>query len=149
MSFGYRYTVTRRESGRWLLRFPDFPGASATAETQARARSNATECLITALMDTMRTDLSLPRRDMTQSGGDYALLPSLVIAKLTVYQCMHEKGWTRARLAAELGMQENAVRRLLDLHHNSHLWVIDQALAKMDASLQIDLPQSPPHRHAA
>src|SRR5690348_10625084 len=30
---------------------------------------------------------------------------------------------------------ENSVRRLLDLRHSSHMWIIDEALAKMNAEL--------------
>jgi hypothetical protein len=39
-------------------------------------------------------------------------------------------------------MQENAVRWLLDLRHSSHMWIIDAALAKMNAELSIDLPKA-------
>ena len=46
-------------------------------------------------------------------------------------------------------MSENAVRRLLDLHHSSHMWVIDDALAKMNAELSIDLPRARPGGKAA
>ncbi|MEJ0045740.1 MAG: hypothetical protein WDN04_06165 [Rhodospirillales bacterium] len=97
----------------------------------------------------MRADRALPRDRVPQGAGGQVTLPSLVIAKLAVYQRMHEKHWTRAKLAAELGVHENAVRRLLDLRHNSHFWVIDEALAKMNSSLQIDVPSLHPHRHAA
>jgi ribosome-binding protein aMBF1 (putative translation factor) len=63
----------------------------------------------------------------------------LVTAKLAVYEAMRISGWSRAKLAAELGVTENAVRRLLDLRHNSHLWVIDDALARMGRRLSIEL----------
>ena len=51
------------------------------------------------------------------------------------------RGWSKVKLAKELGMSENSVRRLLDLHHSSQIWVIDEALAKMNAELPIDLPK--------
>ena len=46
-------------------------------------------------------------------------------------------------------MPENSVRRLLDLRHSSHMWVIDEALAKMNAELSIDLPKRRTRRKAA
>ena len=49
--------------------------------------------------------------------------------------------WSKLKLAKQLGMPENSVRRLLDLRHSSHMWVIDEALAKMNAELPIDLPK--------
>ena len=42
-----------------------------------------------------------------------------------------------------------SVRRLLDLRHSSQMWVIDEALAKMNAELSIDLPKAKPGRKAA
>jgi hypothetical protein len=68
-------------------------------------------------------------------------LPSLVTAKLAVYETMRKRGWSKLRLAKELGMPENSVRRLLDLHRSSHMWIIDEALAKMNAELSINLPK--------
>jgi hypothetical protein len=52
------------------------------------------------------------------------------------------RGWSKLKLAKELGMPENSVRRLLDLRHSSHMWIIDAALAKMNAELTIDLPKA-------
>jgi hypothetical protein len=33
------------------------------------------------------------------------------------------------------------VRRMLDLRHSPHMWIIDEALAKMKAELSVDLPK--------
>ncbi len=91
----------------------------------------------------------MPREGAGQFGPDRAVLPSLVTAKLAVYEKMRSRGWSKVRLARELGMSENSVRRLLDLHHSSHMWVIDEALAKMNAELSIDLPRARPRGKAA
>ena len=45
------------------------------------------------------------------------------------------------RTSREAGVPENTVRRLLDLRHSSHMWIIDEALAKMNSELPIDLPK--------
>ena len=39
-------------------------------------------------------------------------------------------------------MSDNAMRRPLDLHHNSHVRIIDDALAKMSAGLSVGLPRA-------
>jgi antitoxin HicB len=67
-------------------------------------------------------------------------LPSLVTAKLAVYETMRGRGWSKVKLAKELGVPENSVRRLLDLRHSSQMGVVDAALAKMNAELFISLP---------
>lgn len=77
------------------------------------------------------------------------MLPSLVTAKLAVYEAMRTLGWSKLGLAKELGMPEISVRRLLNLGHCSHMRVIDAALATMDAELPIDLPKAGSRRRAA
>jgi antitoxin HicB len=149
MAFGYRYTLRRQDNGWWLVRFPGIPEALTEGETQTEARANATDCAIAALEGYMKAGKPLPRQTAKQSGPNRAVLPSLVTAKLAVYETMRAHGWSKLRLAKELGMPENSVRRLLDLRHSSHMWVIDEALAKMNAELPIDLPKVKARRKAA
>jgi antitoxin HicB len=141
MAFGYRYTMENQENGWKLIRFPGIPEALTEGETDAEARANALDCVITALEGYVKAGRPLPRVGAGHSGGDRVALPSLVTAKLAVYETMRARGWSRLRLAKELGMPENSVRRLLDLRHSSHMWIIDEAMAKMKAELAIDLPK--------
>lgn len=149
MAFGYRYRLERQDNGRWLLRFPGIPEALTEGETEQEARANAVDCVLAALEGYMKAGKALPRQGAGHSGQNRAILPSLVTAKLAVYETMRNHGWSKLKLAKELGMPENSVRRLLDLRHSSHMWVIDEALAKMNAELAIDLPKAKPGRKAA
>jgi antitoxin HicB len=149
MAFGYRYTLERQDNGWWLVRFPGVPEALTEGETEEEARANAVDCVLAALEGYMKAAKPLPRGGAVYSGPDRAVLPSLVTAKLAVYETMRSRGWSKARLARELGVPENSVRRLLDLRHRSHLWIIDEALAKMNAELPIDLPKRRPTKRAA
>jgi antitoxin HicB len=149
MAFGYRYTLTRQDNGWWLVRFPGIPEALTEGETQTEARANAVDCVIAALEGYLKAGRPLPRQGVSHSGRDRAVLPSLVTAKLAVYQALRARGWSKLKLAKELGMPENSMRRLLDLRHNSHMWIIDEALAKMDAELAIDLPDMRGRKRAA
>lgn len=149
MAFGYRYKLERQENGWWLVRFPGIPEALTEGETDDEARANAVDCVVTALEGYMKAGKLLPRQGAGHSGRDRAVLPSLVTAKLAVYETMRARGWSKLKLAKELGMPENSVRRLLDLRHKSHMWIIDEALAKMNAELSIDLPKARPRKEAA
>ena len=149
MAFGYRYELERQENGWWLVRFPGIPEALTEGETQQEARANALDCLITALEGYMKAGKPLPSQGAAPSGPDRAVLPSLVTGKLAVYQTMRSRGWSKVKLARELGMPENSVRRLLDLRHSSHMWIVDEALAKMNAELAIDLPKATASDEAA
>ena len=149
MAFGYCYTLERQDNGWWLVRFPGISEALTEGETEDEARANALDCVITALEGYMKAGLPLPRQAAGHSRPDRAVLPSLVTAKLAVYETMRARGWSKARLAKELGMPENSVRRLLDLRHSSRMRLIDAALAKMNAELAIDLPKPPVRGKAA
>ncbi len=142
MAFGYRYTLERQENGWLLVRFPGIPEALTEGETEQEAKANAIDCLIAALEGYMKAGAPLPRQGAGHFGPGRAVLPSLVTAKLAVYETMRARGWSKTKLAKQLGMPENTVRRLLDLRHQSHLWIIDEALAKMNAELSIDLPKA-------
>jgi antitoxin HicB len=149
MAFGYRYTLERQENGWWLVRFPAIPEALTEGETEQEARASARDCLIAAIEGYMKAGKPLPREGAGHSGPDRAVLPSLVTAKLAVYETMRTHGWSKVKLAKELDMSENSVRRLLDLHHSSHMWIIDKALAKMNTELSVDLPKVRPSGRAA
>ena len=149
MAFGYRYRLERQDNGWWLVRFPGVPEALTEGETEQEARANALDCVLAALEGYMKAGKALPRQGASHSGQNRAILPSLVTAKLAVYETMRNRGWSKLKLAKELGMPENSIRRLLDLRHSSHMWVIDEALAKMSAELAIDLPKPKPGRKAA
>ena len=105
--------------------------------------------MIAALEGYTKAGRPLPRDGAGHTGRDRAVLPLLVTAKLAVYETMRARGWSKLKLAKELGMPENSVRRLLDLRHSSHLWIIDQALARMNAELSIDLPKARAREKAA
>lgn len=149
MAFGYRYYLERQSNGWWSVRFPEIPEALTDGETEREARRNVVGCVIAALEGYMKAGRPLPRSGAGHAGHNRAVLPSLVTAKLAVYETMRTHGWSKLRLAKELGMPENSVRRLLDLRHNSQMWTIDEALAKMNAELSIDLPKIRARKRAA
>jgi len=149
MAFGYQFTVETQENGWKLIRFPGIPEALTEGETEEEARASALDCVIAALEGYMKAGRPLPRLGAGHSGVDRVVLPSLVTAKLAVYETMRERGWSRLKLAKELGMPENSVRRLLDLRHSSQMWIIDEAMAKMNAELAIDLPKTRTRGRAA
>jgi antitoxin HicB len=149
VAFGYRYKLERQDNGRLLVRFPGIPEALTEGATEEEARENALDSVLAALEGYIKAGKPLPRGGASHSGSDRAILPSVVTAKLAVYVAMRERNWSKLKLARELGMPENSVRRLLDLRHSSHMWIIDEALKKMNTELAIDLPKVRARRKAA
>lgn len=142
MAVGYRYVLECQENGWWLVRFPELPEALTEGETEEEARANAVDCAVAALEGYVKAGRPIPPPSSPRTGFDRAVLPSLVTAKLAVYETMRARGWPKTKLAKELGLPENSVRRLLNLRHGSHLGLVDKALAAMNAELSIDLPHT-------
>ena len=96
MAFGYRYTLEREENGWWLVRVPGIPEALTEGQTKDEARANALDCVIAALEGYMKAGRALPRDKEGHLGSDRVVLPSLVTAKLAVYETMRARGCTTA-----------------------------------------------------
>lgn len=142
-AFGYPYRLERQQNGWWLVRFPDVPEALTEGESEDEARANADDCLIAALEGYMKLGHALPRPSTAHARDGRVVLPSLMTAKLAVYDTIRARGWSKSKLAKELDVPENSVRRLLNLRHRSQMRQIDEALATMDTELPIDLPKAP------
>ena len=149
MAVGYRYSLEREENGWFLVRFPEIPEALTEGETEAEAHAEALDCVLAALEGYVKAGRGVPRPIAPAHGEFRAVLPTLVTAKLVVHETMRAAGWSRAMLAARLGIGETALRRVLDLRHRTQIQAIDQALAAMNAELAIELPSDAAARHAA
>lgn len=62
----------------------------------------------------------------------------IVAAKLALYAAMREQGVTNMVLAERLDLQENAIRRLLDPGHRSHISSVERALEAVGRSLVVE-----------
>jgi antitoxin HicB len=122
------------------MRFPKIPEALTEGETEEEARTNAGDCVTTAFEGYVKAGRPIPRPSAPSSGRNRAVLPSLVTAKLAVYETMRKRGWSKTRLAKELGVPENSVRRLLDPRHNSQMGIVDAALAKCTPNCPLVCP---------
>jgi antitoxin HicB len=96
VAVGYEYMLERQENGWWLVRFPKIPEALTEGEIRGEASANAMDCLITALEGYMKAGRPKPRPSAPSAGRDRAVLPSLVTAKLAVYETMRNRGGPRS-----------------------------------------------------
>ena len=137
MEHALPYEFEPQESGGVLLQFVDVPEAHTSGPTEAAAGGdNALDCLIAALGGYIKLGRQIPRPSPAR-GRPVVILPPLVAAKLALYEAMRAQPMTRTELARRLGLQENAVRRLLDLDHRSHIDQIDRALAALGKRLEV------------
>jgi len=118
------------------LSFPDVPGALTFGADEAEALAVAEDCLIAALRGYMKLRKPIPAPS-APGGRQVVTPPSLAVAKLALYEAMREAGLSNVELGRRLGVTENAVRKLLDLDHRSHIGQIEAALAKLGIRLEV------------
>ena len=96
------------------MTFPDIPEAITCGWSWEEALEMAEDCLGVALSFYVdrREDIPMPRP--LADGQVLIPVPLIVAAKLTLYTAMRRQGITNVALAARLGMQENAVRSLVN-----------------------------------
>ncbi len=140
MTQAFPYVFEPDEAGGVLVQFVDVPEAHTFGATEAAAGEQALDCLIAALGGYMKLGRKVPRPSPAR-GRPVAVLPSLVAAKLALSEAMRAQDITRTELARRLGLQENAVRRLLDLDHRSHIDQLDRALATLGKRLEVRILQ--------
>jgi antitoxin HicB len=133
-AFPYRFEP---DADGVLVQFIDVPEAHTFAPIEAEAGGEqALDCLIAALGGYIKLGREIPTPSPAR-GGPVTNLPLLISAKLALYEAMRAQRITRTELARRLGLQENAVRRLLDLDHRSHIDQVDRAIAALGKRLEV------------
>jgi antitoxin HicB len=140
MICAFPYAFEPEQPGGMLVQFVDVPEAHTSGATEAAVGEWALDCLIAALGGYIKLGRKIPRPSPAR-GRPVAKLPPLIAAKLALYEAMRAQGITRTELARRLGLQESAVRRLLDLDHRSHIDQIDRALAALGKRLEVRVLQ--------
>jgi antitoxin HicB len=66
-------------------------------------------------------------------------VPTLIAAKLALYEAAREASVSNVELGRRLGISEVAVRRLLDLDHRSHISQVEAGLQALGRRLVVDV----------
>ena len=158
MRYAYPCNILRdeeeeRTSGReaFVATFPDVYGANTGGWTWEEALEMAKDCLAVSLGMYVKAHEEIPEPSPMAVGQLLVSVSPLVAAKLALYSAMREQGITNVELAGRLGVQENAVRRLLDTGHRTHIASVEKALEAVGRSLVVEdraaiqLPDPLPH----
>jgi antitoxin HicB len=137
--FRYPATVKADTAGFYLVTFPDVPEAGTDANTREEALREAVDALIAALGGYVQARRPIPKPSKAKPGQVMITLPTLVTAKLALYEAMCEAGLSNTELGRRLGSSEGAVRRLLDLDHRSHIGQVEAGLQALGQRLVVDV----------
>ena len=145
MRYAYPCIIARddeeaRATGReaYTVTFPDVYGANTGAWSREEALELAEDCLGVALGMYVKAREDIPEPSVPAEGQVLISVSPIVAAKMALYMAMREQGVTNVALARRMGLQENAVRRLLDPGHRSHITSVEKALKTLGRSLLIE-----------
>ncbi|HYL39425.1 MAG TPA: type II toxin-antitoxin system HicB family antitoxin [Bryobacteraceae bacterium] len=134
-----RYAVKlRRENGRVLVSFPDFPNVHTFGddEPDALARGiDALETMLAAMIDD-KDEIPEPRPVRRRRS---VVLPALTEAKIGLYREMRSSGIGKAALARRLRCHLPQIDRLLDLRHASRLEQLEQAFIALGKRIGLSI----------
>ncbi len=145
MRYAYPCSIVRdeeeeRATGReaYTVTFPDVYGANTGGWSWGEALEMARDCLAVALGMCVKNREDIPIPSPLAEGQVLISVAPIVAAKLALYTAMRQQGVTNVALAARLGIQENAVRRLIDPGHRSHITSVEKALEAVGRSLVVE-----------
>ena len=145
MRYAYPCNIVRdkeeeRLSGReaYTVTFPGLYGANTGGWSWEEAVDRAEDCLGVALGMYVKAGGDLPVPNSLAEGQMLISVAPIVAAKLALYSAMREQGLTHIALANRLGLQEKAVRRLLDPGHQSSMTLVEKALEIAGRALVVE-----------
>lgn len=129
-----------RASGReaYVVSFPDVHGANTGGWSRQETLELAKDCLGVALGMYVKARQEIPAPSPPADGQVLISVTPILAAKLALYTAMRQQGVTSVALARRLGVQENAVRRLIDPGHRSHVTSVEKALQALGRSLVVE-----------
>ena len=128
--------ATGREA--YNVTFPDIPEAITCGWSWEEALEMAEDCLGVSLSFYVDRREDIPKPSLVAHGQVLIPVPLIIAAKLTLYTAMRRQGITNVALADHLGVQENAVRRLVNPSHRSHIGEVEKALRAVGRSLVVE-----------
>ena len=117
-----------------LVTSPDFPELVTFGDDREEALARSVGALEEAIAARMydREDIPTPSQ-----GADCVALPTLITAKVMLYQGMRDQGIGKAELARRLGWSLPQVDRVVDINHRSRLDDMDAALRAVGCQLSV------------
>lgn len=125
----YPAKLTAEPEGGFTVTFRDLGEAITFGESEDEAIERAGEVLADALSYYAEDGQAFPNASAPKRGEKLVFLPVIIQAKLALWARMGELGLSKVELAARLGVDEKAVRRLLRLDYQSGVDKIEAALA--------------------
>ena len=138
MRYAYPCVLNPEEGGGFYVVFPDVRGALTCGDDTAEALEMAEDALVAILAVHVHKHMPLPIPSPAADGQYLVALPPIPAAKLALYIAMREQGISEAALGERLGIDVDAVRKLINPDRYTHITRIMEALRAVGRSLIIE-----------
>ena len=138
MRFIYPARLRPDSTGELIVSFRDLPECLTSGANQAEALAEAADALEEAIAGRMNRNDLIPVPSQRRAGEHLVAVPAGTAAKAALAVALRETGVNRVALAARLGIDEKAVRRMLDPRHRSSPNRIHQALRALGHDLVVE-----------
>jgi antitoxin HicB len=135
MRYAYPARLESSDDGSILVTFRDLPEATTFGKDMLDALASATDCLDTALLIRLKRGEPVPEPSRAEPHEKIVPASLGVAAKAAFARAFAESGMTRVALAAELGLGETEIRRMLDPEHATKLDRLNEALQALGRRL--------------
>ena len=126
------------EGEGFVVAFPDVPEAITGAKSAAESLILAEDALIAALSMYVQSGEDIPTPSPVSNGQYLVAVPPVPAAKLALYTAMRAQGIDEAALGERLGIDVDAVRKLINPDRYTHITRIMEALRVVGRSLIIE-----------
>jgi len=137
--FEYAVKFSASVEGGFVVTCRDLSQLITQGDDLSQALAEAVDAMDEVFAAYMKAGLIFPTPSKARRSEHMISPPADTVAKAALYVAMTEAGISNVELAKRLGVDEKAVRRLLDPHHGSKLPRIAQAIAALDRRLVIGL----------
>ena len=133
----YPAVFRKDEDGRFVVRFPDLPGAVTDGANAQEAMEEAIDCLGSYISVSMHGKEVIPVASVPTARQRVIPVPLWIAPKFALYQEMRAQGVSNRELARRLGVTEAVVRRMLNPNHASKPGKIELALAALNKRVEL------------
>jgi len=138
MRFTYPATLEAEPEGGFTVTFEDVPGAITFGQDRAEALSHAADALISMLSAMVDAGQALPAPSPGR-GRPLVAVTAIEAVKLALNEAMRTRGMSNTAMAAAIGSDEKAIRRLRDVLHPSKMSELERALAALGKRVVLEV----------
>ena len=138
MRFTYPARLRLDSTGELIVSFRDLPECLTSGADEAEALAEAADALEEAIVGRIDDAERIPVPSARRSGEHHVAVPAGTAAKAALALALRQSGLSRVAFAQRLGVDEKAVRRMLDPRHGTADRRIETALHALGRELVIE-----------